>query len=261
MRNLQVFREEAVNARLEDSNEVVVAAAYDSDKGRLFLASSVCTIYILSFDGQDPASTSLLDDKLNGSSPAGLEDQDKIISMEFLSEKEVLVLGLAAGDILQFDPSAQEVEVVGAIEGGVVSMVLSPDGELLVVATGLGQLLLMTQDWDVLYEVSLNQPPVGFCPVDTLGWIFVIQIMFYQSSILWSLFHSLACQIACVACEYMTVLPSGLLMGCPLSIPDNPFWLMTFTCNVECREAAVWIIFVLAMCKLAGEEMENTSVH
>jgi elongator complex protein 1 len=174
MRNLQVFREEAVNLRLENSDEVVVAGAYDSDNGRLFLASSACTLYTLYFDGQDQASTSLLDDKANGSSPASLQEQDKIVSMEFLSEKEVLVLGLAAGDILQFDPSAQEVEVVGNIEGGVVSMVLSPDGELLVVATGLGQLLLMTQDWDVLYEVSVNQPLVGLCLLRTFERISVI---------------------------------------------------------------------------------------
>ncbi|KAG0592545.1 hypothetical protein KC19_1G261600 [Ceratodon purpureus] len=36
-------------------------------------------------------------------------------------------------------------------------MAASPDGELLLLATGLGQLLVMTQDWDLLYEVSLDK--------------------------------------------------------------------------------------------------------
>lgn len=54
MRNLQVFREERVKLKLdsEGEGEVIVAGTYDSDHGRLFLASSSCNVYSLSLDGQ-----------------------------------------------------------------------------------------------------------------------------------------------------------------------------------------------------------------
>ncbi|CAM6119410.1 unnamed protein product [Calypogeia fissa] len=158
MRNLQVFREERVNLQLDSSpsssngGEVIVAATYDSDRGRLFLASSTFVIYTVSPGGEVHSTDALL----NG---GDIQDVDRIVCMEFLLDKEMLVLGLAAGDIFQFDPESQELELVGAVEGGIVSLALSPDGELLVVATGLGKLLLMTQDWDVLHEMPLDQPP------------------------------------------------------------------------------------------------------
>lgn len=48
-------------------------------------------------------------------------------------------------------------------------MAASPDGELLLLATGFGQLLVMTQDWDLLYEVTLDEglaASVSFCHFD-----------------------------------------------------------------------------------------------
>jgi hypothetical protein len=36
-------------------------------------------------------------------------------------------------------------------------MAASPDGEVLLLATGLARLLLMNQDWDLLYDISLGE--------------------------------------------------------------------------------------------------------
>lgn len=72
-------------------------------------------------------------------------------------EQENLVVGTAEGELLSVFLPVQSVEVVGKVEGGILQMSSSPDGELLAVATGLGLLLLMNQDWEVLYEISLDE--------------------------------------------------------------------------------------------------------
>ncbi|KAL3695969.1 hypothetical protein R1sor_010045 [Riccia sorocarpa] len=161
MRNLQVFLEERVDLKLRNDPEVerILAATYDPEHIRVFFASDAGSVYGISLlSEQEPWSISLLD-HIGYGDPAAVVSDDRVISMEYLLEKEALVLAMASGDMLQLTPSTQELEVVGAVAGGVVSMALSPDGELLVVATGAGQLLLMTQDWDVLYEIPINQTP------------------------------------------------------------------------------------------------------
>lgn len=46
-------------------------------------------------------------------------------------------------------------ECVGSIDTGITAMSWSPDCEIVVFTTGEGNLLLMTQDWEVISEVSL----------------------------------------------------------------------------------------------------------
>lgn len=87
--------------------------------------------------------------------------KDSIVGLEFMMDNEVLVVGTESGELLSVSVSAQSVEVVGKVEGGIVQMSSSPDGEFLAIVTGLGMLLLMTSDWEVFYEITLdehNQP-------------------------------------------------------------------------------------------------------
>ncbi|KAL5075360.1 hypothetical protein RYX36_014344 [Vicia faba] len=46
-------------------------------------------------------------------------------------------------------------QVIGNLDGGVNYISLSPDGELLAIIIGFGQILVMTHDWDLLYETPL----------------------------------------------------------------------------------------------------------
>ena len=70
-------------------------------------------------------------------------------------EKEALLLGTSNGLLLLFDVDANVTQVVGNVDGGVNCISLSPDGEVIAVVTGFGQVLVMTHDWDLLYEISL----------------------------------------------------------------------------------------------------------
>ncbi|KAH7415104.1 hypothetical protein KP509_14G027500 [Ceratopteris richardii] len=74
-----------------------------------------------------------------------------------MMDNEILVVGTESGELLSVLVSTQHVEVVGSLEGGVLHMSASPDGELLAIITALGMLVVMTSDWEVLYEVALDK--------------------------------------------------------------------------------------------------------
>lgn len=91
-----------------------------------------------------------------------LEPGDAVTSFDYLMEKEALLLGTSNGLLLlhNVDDASDATQVVGKLDGGVNAVSLSPDGELVAVTTGFGQLLVMTHDWDVLYETSLHDDDV-----------------------------------------------------------------------------------------------------
>jgi len=86
-----------------------------------------------------------------------LEPDDSIVGMDYLMEKEALIIGTSDGCLVLHIVDFNTTEVVGRVEGGVKSISSSPDGTLLAVTAGLGQLLVMTHDWEVLYETELEQ--------------------------------------------------------------------------------------------------------
>lgn len=86
-----------------------------------------------------------------------LEPDDNVTSFDYLMEKEALLLGTSNGLLLLYDVDANATQVVGNLDGGVNCISLSPDGELLAIITGFGQILVMTHDWDLLYETPLDE--------------------------------------------------------------------------------------------------------
>lgn len=91
--------------------------------------------------------------------PLDLEVDDIITSFDYLLEKESLIIGTSSGLLLLHSVDCNATEVVGRVDGGVKCISPSPDGDLLAVTTGLGQLLVMTHDWDVLYETVFEDHP------------------------------------------------------------------------------------------------------
>lgn len=90
-------------------------------------------------------------------STVDLEPDDNVTSFDYLMEKEALLLGTSNGLLLLYDvDDANATQVVGNVEGGVNCISLSPDGELISIVTGFGQMLVMTHDWDLLYETPLH---------------------------------------------------------------------------------------------------------
>ncbi|KAL3523789.1 hypothetical protein ACH5RR_016623 [Cinchona calisaya] len=152
MKNLKVSCDLLSKLELQSEDEVVQFAAFDIERNRVFFASSSNFIY-----------TALLNEASRGSAslsaavePMDLEPRDFITSLDYLMEKEALIIGTSYGLLLLHVVDDNATEVVGRVEGGVKCISPSPDGDLLGVITGFGQILVMTHDWDVLCEMALD---------------------------------------------------------------------------------------------------------
>ncbi|KAF6149738.1 hypothetical protein GIB67_017471 [Kingdonia uniflora] len=73
--------------------------------------------------------------------PIDLELGDHITAMDYLMEREVLLVGTLNGYLLLYIENWKATEVIGRVEGGVENISPSPDGALLAMITGLGQIL------------------------------------------------------------------------------------------------------------------------
>ncbi|KAL4188965.1 hypothetical protein AMTRI_Chr08g163090 [Amborella trichopoda] len=154
MKNLKLYSEVTLELGLQSQGENVTLAAMDVEQNRMFYASTSNSIYILHLHGKDQSKNSTYLPMVSI-----LEPEDSITAMDYLIEKEALIVGTSHGYILLLTVDSDETtEVVGRVEGGVKSICCSPDGAVLSVAAGNGQLLVMTQDWDVLYETMLEHP-------------------------------------------------------------------------------------------------------
>ncbi|KAK1321359.1 Elongator complex protein 1 [Acorus calamus] len=158
MKNLKRYLELAFELPLRSSDETILFSAFDVEQNRLFFVSSANLVYSLRFPSTrrgEPWSESLLP---SGGELIAVEDGDSITAFDYLMEKEALVLGTSNGYLLLHTVDGNMTEVVGRVEGGVKCISPSPDGALLAIASGFGQLLVMTHDWEVLYENTLQIP-------------------------------------------------------------------------------------------------------
>ncbi|KAL9224698.1 hypothetical protein vseg_000710 [Gypsophila vaccaria] len=156
MKNLKVSSEISVKLELQFDGETLLFSAVDIERNRFFFASSSNFIYIAHFPSPQnarvqsgvalPAEVQSLD----------LEVDDFITSFDYLMEKESLIIGTSSGLLLLHMVDSNTTEVVGRVDGGVKCISPSPDGDLLAVTTGLGQLLVMTHDWEVLNEATFE---------------------------------------------------------------------------------------------------------
>ncbi|CAA7389646.1 unnamed protein product [Spirodela intermedia] len=156
MKNLKVSLELSSELELQLEGETLLLSAFDVQKRRLFFASSASFIYAVHLASSHERS-SMVDSVLSPQGePVDLEHGDCITALEYQMEKEALIIGTSSGHLILHSVDYNTTEVVGKLEGGVKSLASSPDGALLAVTTGLGQLLVMTYDWEVLYETEID---------------------------------------------------------------------------------------------------------
>ncbi|BDA44195.1 Elongator complex protein 1 [Coccomyxa sp. Obi] len=100
--------------------------------------------------------------------------ENSIVCFEHVAELDALSIAMASGQLLLVHTAGQpEVEEVGDVTGGVASARWSPDGEVLSLVSGQGQLLLMNKDWEVIWEAWLfssieNPTPARPLPVEDI---------------------------------------------------------------------------------------------
>ncbi|GER35662.1 elongator complex protein 1 [Striga asiatica] len=159
MKNLKLSSEVCSKVQLQRENgeERIRLAAMDMERDRLFFSSSSNFIYAVQLPSPQ------IDGALSkSSSPAQLIDLeigDFITCLQYLMEKEALIIGTSSGLLLLHSVDDNASEVVGRVEGGIKCISPSPDGDLFAMITGFGQILVMNLDWDLLYEIPLEDLP------------------------------------------------------------------------------------------------------
>ncbi|XP_047947221.1 elongator complex protein 1 isoform X2 [Salvia hispanica] len=182
MKNLKFSWEvwSEVQLRKEQGDESLRLATFDIERSRLFFASTANFIYTTQLpspqtEGAWNKSSAPAATRLN------LETGDVITCLDYLMEKEALVVGTLRGHLLLYSVDDDVTEIVGQVEGGVACISPSPDGDLLAIMTGFGQILVMNLDWDLLYEMPLDDSPEG---VDVNGSALSVDC-FSEASISW----------------------------------------------------------------------------
>ncbi|KAJ3197353.1 hypothetical protein HK101_004229 [Irineochytrium annulatum] len=97
-----------------------------------------------------------------------------VVSMQFLAESQSLCVACSMGEILVIgsEPFRQpDVDaIVGDVESGIEAMQWSPDGEVVVFATGKRTVLAMTKDFDMISEFSCEVDDQGKDEFINVGW-------------------------------------------------------------------------------------------
>ncbi|XP_054786972.1 elongator complex protein 1 [Prosopis cineraria] len=161
MNNLKLFSEVPLVLQLKSHAEALQFSAFDIERNRLFFVSAgnfVYTVHLSSFHQKGAWSKALASADVD---TIDLDPGDFITSFEYLMEKEALIVGTLNGLLLLHSVDTNTTEVVGKVDGGVKCISPSPDGELLGIITGFGQILVMTHDWELLYETALTDLPEG----------------------------------------------------------------------------------------------------
>eukprot|EP01104_Vermistella_antarctica_P000708 TRINITY_DN10832_c0_g1_i1.p1 TRINITY_DN10832_c0_g1~~TRINITY_DN10832_c0_g1_i1.p1 ORF type:complete len:1570 (+),score=437.99 TRINITY_DN10832_c0_g1_i1:251-4960(+) len=84
-----------------------------------------------------------------------------VVGIKYVPDIDSVCVASKEGDILVYDFNTNMAECVGSIESGVLAMAWSPDYELVVFVTGKRTVICMTQEWDVVNEVSLFDKTFG----------------------------------------------------------------------------------------------------
>ncbi|KAF5201832.1 Elongator complex protein [Thalictrum thalictroides] len=158
MKNLKVYSELTSQIGLQIKDEVILFSAFDIERNRLFFSSSANIIYTIQLPLSHEKERAYGGTPLHVEvEPMDLEPGDCTTAMDYVMEKEALLVGTLSGYLLLYIKEDNMTEVVGRVDGGVKSISPSPDGAVLAVITGFGQLLVMTHDWEVLYETVLEE--------------------------------------------------------------------------------------------------------
>ncbi|KAG8966010.1 hypothetical protein FRC05_002930 [Tulasnella sp. 425] len=178
MRNLSLASTSLLRIEDLDEFETVVGATFDVDN------DSVVTVSEIPSD----AETSFQVWRMHTDSPPKLVAKTtcttsgkslpfpsaQLISATFLPEARTVCVVSAGGDIatglIDDETTVCELEIVGSVESGIECAEWSPDHDVLALVAGDGNILLMTKDYEIIYEAPLRTTEKGEDQAVNVGW-------------------------------------------------------------------------------------------
>lgn len=158
MRNLVALERRATALRPQEAREDVADAectfAVDRGDQRAFFlgASGRIDVLDLSDSEADQTTDELVD--LGEALPDARAGDAKWRWVHYVTELDALVCACTDGALATVDVEARFADEIGSLDGGIRALAWSSDQEKLAMVTGVGTLVVMNQQWDVLHEVQ-----------------------------------------------------------------------------------------------------------
>ncbi|XP_053559202.1 elongator complex protein 1 [Bombina bombina] len=93
-----------------------------------------------------------------------------VVGIQDLPDQESVCVATASGDVILYNFSTGQLECVGSVDSGIVTMSWSPDQELVLLVTGQQSLIMMTKDFEPITETPIHQEDFGEGKFITVGW-------------------------------------------------------------------------------------------
>ncbi|KAM3939198.1 elongator complex protein 1 [Leptodactylus fuscus] len=94
----------------------------------------------------------------------------QIVGIQDVPDQESVCMATATGDVILCNLNTGQLECVGSVDSGIVTMSWSPDQELVLLITGQHTLILMTKDFEPIDEIPIHQEDFGEGKFITVGW-------------------------------------------------------------------------------------------
>ena len=99
---------------------------------------------------------------------------DKLVSLHYFADELSFCLTLNCGDIVIVRREPEEhqshVEIAGSVDAGIAAAAWSPDDELLAVVTNAKSFLLMSRDYDLVFETEIGPDDIQSTKHVSVGW-------------------------------------------------------------------------------------------
>ena len=115
--------------------------------------------------GETSSFLSLIDDDY-------LDDggNDRILTLHYLFDQDSVCITTTKGDLLLWQPEMRNLECVGSVDAGFTCAQWSPDQELFILTTCNSTLVVMTKNFDPLYEFPIHTKDFGEAEFVNVGW-------------------------------------------------------------------------------------------
>ncbi|XP_075718904.1 elongator complex protein 1 [Rhinoderma darwinii] len=94
----------------------------------------------------------------------------QVVGIQDVPDQESVCIATATGDVILCNLNTGQLECVGSVDSGIVTMSWSPDQELVLLITGQQSLILMTKDFEPIAEIMIHQEEFGEGRFITVGW-------------------------------------------------------------------------------------------
>lgn len=154
MRNLKLINVHLINNYLLESAKYI---CLDDCQEYLYFIND-CSLYKLQINTSEITICTQLDKLLD------------VIKIAYIIEKQSICIATANGDIFIYNTCFNQLECVGLITDGIQNMAWGPDQELVIFLTGKNNFILMSKEFDPIYEQNIHLDAFGESEPISVGW-------------------------------------------------------------------------------------------